>query len=127
MIAPPVRARPARVPQLLISRATPGSSFRRGPAPTSSCRMASMVRSSQSDPAASTVQIGRKRRSTMNAANEPTAAASMPLHFPHPIDGLAGTSFKHEHLPAILAQGAQRGFFEVHAENYMGAGGAPHR
>ena len=41
--------------------------------------------------------------------------------------GLAGTSFKHEHLNAILADGPQRGFFEVHAENYMGAGGSPHR
>jgi len=63
----------------------------------------------------------------MNAGNQPSAAAAMPLCFPHPIDGLAGTSFKHEHLPAILAQGPQRGFFEVHAENYMGAGGPPHR
>ena len=63
----------------------------------------------------------------MNAGNQPTAAATMPLRFPHPIDGLAGTSFKHEHLPAILAEGPQRGFFEVHAENYMGAGGPPHR
>ena len=63
----------------------------------------------------------------MNAGNHPSAAAAMPLCFPHPIDGLAGTSFKHEHLPAILAQGPQRGFFEVHAENYMGAGGPPHR
>jgi uncharacterized protein (UPF0276 family) len=43
------------------------------------------------------------------------------------ISGLAGTSFKHEHLPAILAEAKQGGFFEVHAENYMGAGGAPHR
>jgi hypothetical protein len=41
--------------------------------------------------------------------------------------GLAGTSFKHEHLPAILAQRKHDGFFEVHAENYMGAGGPPHR
>lgn len=40
---------------------------------------------------------------------------------------LAGTSFKHEHLNAILARGLQDGFFEVHAENYMGAGGPPHR
>ena len=63
----------------------------------------------------------------MNAGNQPSAAAAMPLCFPHPIDGLAGTSFKHEHLPAILAQAPQRGFFEVHAENYMGAGGPPHR
>src|ERR1700686_2101773 len=39
----------------------------------------------------------------------------------------AGTSFKHEHLNAILAEGPQAGFFEVHAENYMGAGGPPHR
>jgi uncharacterized protein (UPF0276 family) len=44
-----------------------------------------------------------------------------------PLAGLAGTSFKHEHLNAILADGPQRGFFEVHAENYMGAGGSPHR
>lgn len=40
---------------------------------------------------------------------------------------LAGTSFKHQHLSAILADGLTRGFFEVHAENYMGAGGPPHR
>jgi uncharacterized protein (UPF0276 family) len=38
-----------------------------------------------------------------------------------------GTSFKHEHLAAILADGLKDGFFEVHAENYMGAGGPPHR
>ena len=44
----------------------------------------------------------------------------------HSIAGLAGTSFKHQHLPAILAAGKQDGFFEVHAENYMGAGGPPH-
>jgi uncharacterized protein (UPF0276 family) len=43
------------------------------------------------------------------------------------IRGLAGSSFKHEHLAAILDEGKQRGFFEVHAENYMGAGGPPHR
>ncbi|MGY8682855.1 DUF692 domain-containing protein [Bradyrhizobium sp. UFLA05-153] len=55
------------------------------------------------------------------------APATMPLRFSPPIGGLAGTSFKHEHLAAILAEGPQRGFFEVHAENYMGAGGAPHR
>jgi uncharacterized protein (UPF0276 family) len=41
--------------------------------------------------------------------------------------GAAGTSFKHEHLGAILADGLKDGFFEVHAENYMGAGGPPHR
>ncbi|MGM4985841.1 MULTISPECIES: MNIO family bufferin maturase [Rhizobium] len=57
-----------------------------------------------------------------------TASAANTLRFPaHSIAGLAGTSFKHEHLPAITAEGPQRGFFEVHAENYMGAGGPPHR
>ena len=50
------------------------------------------------------------------------------LRFPTlPLAGLAGTSFKHEHFKAILKDGPQRGFFEVHAENYMGAGGPPHR
>src|SRR5215471_16574266 len=63
----------------------------------------------------------------MNTANESIAATAMLLRFQHLIGGLAGTSFKHEHLAAILAEGPQRGFFEVHAENYMGAGGAPHR
>jgi uncharacterized protein (UPF0276 family) len=53
--------------------------------------------------------------------------AAMPLRFAPPIGGVAGTSFKPEHLPAILDGGARRGFFEVHAENYMGAGGPPHR
>ncbi|HXZ09976.1 MAG TPA: DUF692 domain-containing protein [Paraburkholderia sp.] len=38
-----------------------------------------------------------------------------------------GTSFKHEHLAEILKDGLKDGFFEVHAENYMGAGGTPHR
>jgi hypothetical protein len=50
------------------------------------------------------------------------------LRFPAlPVGGLAGTSFKHEHLDAILADGPQESFFEVHAENYMGAGGPPRR
>jgi uncharacterized protein len=64
----------------------------------------------------------------VNSMIEPAVPhAAIPLRFPaHPIAGLAGTSFKHEHLPAILAEGNQGGFFEVHAENYMGAGGPPH-
>jgi uncharacterized protein (UPF0276 family) len=57
----------------------------------------------------------------------PPARASGPSRFPaHAMAGLAGASFKHEHLPAILSEGKQDGFFEVHAENYMGAGGPPH-
>lgn len=54
--------------------------------------------------------------------------AAEPPRFPAlRVRGLAGSSFKHEHLAAILDEGAQRRFFEVHAENYMGAGGPPHR
>ena len=45
----------------------------------------------------------------------------------HPIEGLSGTSLKPEHLSAILDGSKLPGFFEVHAENYMGAGGPPHR
>jgi len=64
----------------------------------------------------------------MSAAMKPLAAsATNPLRYSLPVGGIAGTSFKHEHLAAILSEGPQRGFFEVHAENYMGAGGAPHR
>jgi len=55
------------------------------------------------------------------------AQASAALCFPaHSIAGRVGTSLKHEHLPAILADGKRDRFFEVHAENYMGAGGPPH-
>lgn len=57
----------------------------------------------------------------------PISRVSGGLRFPaHPVMGLAGTSLKHEHLAAILADGKRAGFFEVHAENYMGAGGPPH-
>jgi uncharacterized protein (UPF0276 family) len=38
----------------------------------------------------------------------------------------AGASFKPEHFAAISAAPQPLGFFEVHAENYMGAGGVPH-
>jgi uncharacterized protein len=43
-----------------------------------------------------------------------------------PLAGV-GVSFKPEHLPQILASQDLRLFFEVHAENYMGAGGRPHQ
>jgi uncharacterized protein (UPF0276 family) len=60
-------------------------------------------------------------------ATIPQSRASGDFRFPaHPLHGLAGCSFKHEHLTAILAEGRQRTFYEVHAENYMGAGGPPH-
>jgi len=62
----------------------------------------------------------------MNAVAESAASKTRP-RFPFAIGDFAGTSFKHEHLPAILAEDKRSGFFEVHAENYMGAGGPPHR
>ncbi|WP_223385720.1 MNIO family bufferin maturase [Oricola cellulosilytica] len=43
------------------------------------------------------------------------------------IPASAGVSFKHTHLDDILADRDPVGFFEVHAENYMGDGGFPHR
>lgn len=38
-----------------------------------------------------------------------------------------GLGFKPEHFPAIRETRPELGFFEIHAENYMGAGGPPHR
>jgi uncharacterized protein (UPF0276 family) len=39
----------------------------------------------------------------------------------------AGLGLKPQHYDAILGEKPDVGFFEVHAENYMGAGGPPHR
>jgi uncharacterized protein (UPF0276 family) len=39
----------------------------------------------------------------------------------------AGVGLKAEHYRTIVEQKPDVGFFEVHAENYMGAGGPPHR
>lgn len=38
----------------------------------------------------------------------------------------AGLGFKPEHFAAAAARPGAVGFYEVHAENYLGAGGAPH-
>ena len=38
----------------------------------------------------------------------------------------AGVGFKQVHFRTILVEPQPIGFFEVHAENYMGAGGPPH-
>ena len=39
---------------------------------------------------------------------------------------LPGVGFKPDHFTAIRTNSAGIGFFEVHAENYLGAGGLPH-
>lgn len=43
------------------------------------------------------------------------------------IPARAGVGLKPEHYRVILETAPDVGFFEVHAENYMGAGGPPHR
>ena len=45
----------------------------------------------------------------------------------HAIPPRAGVGLKPEHYRTILETSPDIGFFEVHAENYMGAGGPPHR
>jgi len=49
----------------------------------------------------------------------PRIAATLPAR--------AGVGFKPEHFNDIRAARPNIGFFEVHAENYMGDGGPPHR
>ena len=44
-----------------------------------------------------------------------------------PIPARAGVGLKPEHYRSILDTNPDIGFFEIHAENYMGAGGPPHR
>jgi uncharacterized protein (UPF0276 family) len=39
----------------------------------------------------------------------------------------AGVGLKSQHCRAIISERPDIGFFEVHAENYMGEGGPPHR
>ncbi len=54
----------------------------------------------------------------------------MPTPIDHPHDRLplrAGVGLKAEHARDVLEADHDVGFFEVHAENYMGAGGPPHR
>ena len=46
---------------------------------------------------------------------------------PRAIPARAGVGLKAEHYRTILETNPAVGFFEVHAENYMGAGGPPHR
>lgn len=60
----------------------------------------------------------------MHAKLTPQAARPLRLPiFPTPLK--SGAGFKPEHLAEILADQRKVGFFEVHAENYMGDGGAP--
>ena len=51
---------------------------------------------------------------------------SKPAAFPG-LPSRAGVGLKAEHFKTIIETNPDIGFFEVHAENYMGAGGPPHR
>jgi uncharacterized protein len=44
-----------------------------------------------------------------------------------PLPRRAGVGFKPEHFDAIVDERPDVGFFEIHAENFMGDGGPPHR
>lgn len=44
-----------------------------------------------------------------------------------PLPNRSGVGLKPEHVDEILRDRPSLGFFEIHAENYMGAGGPPHR
>ena len=57
----------------------------------------------------------------MPGAAQTTATAA------EPIPARAGVGLKPQHYADILRDQPELGFFEVHAENYMGAGGPPHR
>jgi uncharacterized protein (UPF0276 family) len=49
------------------------------------------------------------------------------MHSHADVPAAAGVGLKAEHYAVILDERPDVGFFEVHAENYMGAGGPPHR
>ena len=59
----------------------------------------------------------------VNLSGQTVSRLRLPI-FPTPLK--AGAGFKPEHLQDILQDENGVGFFEVHAENLMGDGGAPH-
>jgi uncharacterized protein len=68
------------------------------------------------------LKIGQAQH-MVQATNKIRSRLRLPI-FPTPLK--AGAGFKHEHLHDILQDEVGVGFFEVHAENFMGDGGAPH-
>src|SRR5215210_7741379 len=54
-----------------------------------------------------------------SALSAPRTASALPAQ--------AGLGLKPQHYGEIIETVPRIGFFEVHAENYMGAGGPPHR
>ncbi|WP_233192720.1 MNIO family bufferin maturase [Acidimangrovimonas sediminis] len=68
-------------------------------------------------------------RMTGPSHQPPGGAPSAPSapHAPGALPPRPGVGLKPQHYAEILATRPDIGFFEVHAENYMGAGGPPHR
>lgn len=63
----------------------------------------------------------------MSESLYPPMTAHGGARFPSiPLLPRAGAGLKPEHITDILADRDRVGFFEIHAENYMGKGGAPH-
>ena len=56
----------------------------------------------------------------------PSVAAASSSFAQSPIPARAGVGLKPEHYQDILSSQPNIGWFEIHAENYMGAGGPPH-
>jgi hypothetical protein len=57
-----------------------------------------------------------------------TPMSAADRRYPGPLGAPSvGVGFKAEHFEMIVETSPKLGFFEVHAENYMGAGGPPHR
>lgn len=56
-----------------------------------------------------------------------TSQALMSASAPKPIPARAGVGLKAEHYHDILNTSPDIGWFEIHPENYMGAGGPPHK
>jgi uncharacterized protein (UPF0276 family) len=56
----------------------------------------------------------------------PSLPAHSCAHAASSLPARAGVGFKSVHFADIEASAPDVGFFEIHAENYMGAGGAPH-
>lgn len=61
---------------------------------------------------------GTKNSPCSNGRGDQIGSADLPLR--------AGVGLKSEHYREILETGPDIGWFEVHPENYMGAGGPPH-
>src|SRR5690242_508468 len=122
MTAPRVQARPAPARRPPTTRATPGSTSRRGRARPSR-RPRAPARWSRSSPEP------KAARALTGAQPIPVAARItldlLMLTASH-LPTCTGVGFKPEHFGDILAGPQPVGFFEIHAENYMGAGGPPH-